>query len=173
LLVTQALRIALLQRETEALAAFPTTSVPAYEESISGRAAVELDSLYAEAWAGLANAIALFPNCIDRGWTEWLPRADSTVRRALAINPRLGEAHASLALVLTYRWELEEAREFIERAIEFNPNYAQGHSLRGYLALIFGDVTQARNSAEQALALDPRSVARNYNAAIQYLRAKA
>jgi serine/threonine protein kinase/tetratricopeptide (TPR) repeat protein len=180
--VADELSIALVRRGTDAHADLPTTNVLAFEECIRGRAAVvtrsdegirraidhfraaiELDSLYAEAWAGLADALALVPAYIDGQWAEWLPRADSAARRALAINPRLGEAHASAALVRLYNFDFEAARELLDRAVELSPNYPQAHNLRAVTAVALGDVSQARGSIERLLALDPRSVASNHN----------
>jgi len=182
--VAEALNIALVQPGAADRAAFPTTNILAFEEYIRGqaavvtrtdeglrsaidhfRAAIELDSLYAEAWAGLGNALALVPAYIDgQLFPEWLPRADSAARRALTINPRLGEAHASLALVRLYSFDFEAARDLLDRAVELSPNYPQAHNLRAVTAVALGDVSQARRSIERLLALDPRSVASNHNA---------
>ena len=75
--------------------------------------AIARDSGFAAAHAGIADAISLynyhFAN--EQGPTAWAP-AEMAARQAVALDPSLAEAHASLGLAVMYgRWDWDGARE--------------------------------------------------------------
>jgi len=89
--------------------------------------AIALDSNYAAAWSGLADAWRLLPEYGNVTEAVAYPRSDSAASRALELDGNLAEAHASMANIYRYRGEFEAAeREFL-RAIELNPGYPWGH----------------------------------------------
>ncbi|HBU58962.1 MAG TPA: hypothetical protein DEB48_03870, partial [Verrucomicrobiales bacterium] len=54
-----------------------------------------------------------------------MPRAKRAARRALELNPHLGEAHAAMGYIqLLYDWDFAASRESFEKAIKYNPNHA-------------------------------------------------
>jgi tetratricopeptide (TPR) repeat protein len=57
--------------------------------------------------------------------TEAMPKAKAAAERALALDPQLGEAHASLAFVhFWFDWDWPAAATEFKRAIELRPDYA-------------------------------------------------
>src|SRR5215475_1406353 len=93
------------------------------------RQALEKDPNYALAYAGLADSYAQLGNYGLISMKESHPRAREAVTRALEIDDKLGEAHASLAFIFTnYYWDWAEAEKRFKRAIELNPNYAMTHN---------------------------------------------
>jgi len=125
------------------------------------RKALALDSNYALAWSGLADSYVLsipeeydVPG-INRDST--LVRAEAAARRAIALEPRLGEAYASLGEIVEYRDRREEAREAYRQAITLAPNYATGHQWYGYYLAGVNLWDDAIREMETAHRLDPLS----------------
>ena len=59
---------------------------------------------------------------------EAMPKAKAAALKALELDPTLGEAHASPAMVLTfYDWDFPAGEKEFKRAIELNPGYASAH----------------------------------------------
>jgi TolB-like protein/Flp pilus assembly protein TadD len=128
--------------------------------------ALHYDPQYALAYSGIAN-------CNNRlAWfcamppVEAGPKAKAAATRALEIDPQLGEARASMALVrFWYEWNwLEAEREFC-RATASRPNYADAHNWYAAYLNVMGRSSEA--AAEQRLAeeLDPLSLTIAMNAA--------
>jgi serine/threonine-protein kinase len=125
------------------------------------RKALALDSNYALAWSGLADSYVLsipeeydVPG-IDRDST--LVRAEAAARRAIALEPRLGEAYASLGEIVEYRGRREEARDAYRQAITLAPNYATGHQWYSYYLAGVNQWDDAIREMETAHRLDPLS----------------
>ena len=110
------------------------------------RRAIQKDPDYAAAYAGLAECR--------------IPRseAQAAALRAIALDPRSGEARTALAWVQLY-WYLDPsaAEPAFKEAIQLAPNYAQAHySYGAYLGFI-GHPNEAIDEVKQALLLDPLS----------------
>jgi len=117
------------------------------------------DSNYAQPWAGLAEAYTISAIV---GWApprEVMPRAKKAALRAIEIDDRAAEAHASLAMVLfRYDYEWENAEKAYERAMELSPGSG---TIRIWYAsfLVFRQrPEQAIFEARRASELDPLSV---------------
>lgn len=118
--------------------------------------ALKLDSTYALAYAGLADAYFI---C---AWWKWYPFAEGYEKsknyafKALEIDNNLAEAHATLGSVAQYydyNWELAE-KELL-RAIELNPNCAEANQYYSEYLHSLGRQEQARNYINKAIELDP------------------
>ncbi|MGA8025859.1 MAG: tetratricopeptide repeat protein [Bryobacteraceae bacterium] len=145
--------------------------------------AIEDDPNYALAYDGLADC------WLPLGWyaylapSETFPYAKVAVRKALALDDSLAEAHTSLAFVtLYYDRDWADAEREFRRAIELNPNYANGrHWYAEFLSLV-GRNDEAIAESERARELDPLSniintwvgsryfFARQYDKAIEQYR---
>ncbi|MDQ2900338.1 MAG: hypothetical protein M3Y07_11140 [Acidobacteriota bacterium] len=118
--------------------------------------AIAEDPGCALSWAGLADACALLA---DYGLVQpatIMPRAKQAALRAIELDPSLGEAWTSLALVRSlYEWEWAEAEMCYRRAIELNPGYATVHHWYGvdYLAMM-GRFDEALPEIELARQMD-------------------
>jgi serine/threonine-protein kinase len=125
--------------------------------------AIALDSSYAEAYAGLAQAYVLFPNYDVSNYDVSLPReaypkAEAAALRALALDSTLAEAHAALAVgKRNYEWDWPGAEREFRRALALDPSDATAHSwYAGYLSAT-GRHAEALAEIDRALALDPLS----------------
>jgi TolB-like protein/Tfp pilus assembly protein PilF len=121
--------------------------------------AVALDPQFAAAHAGIADAYALLAEYGLQQPAEVLVQAKEAARRALDIDPSLGEAHCSLGLLLTlHEWKWTEAEAHFRRALDLNPGYATAHHwLACDFLPIFGRFEEAMREIKIAVALDPLS----------------
>ena len=119
------------------------------------RQAIEKDPNYALAYAGLADCYVLRPG---RQNLE-LSKAKEAAVHALAIDPKLAEAHASLGMAKTLNdRDWEGARAEFEEAIRLNPKYATTHQWYGILLSIIGKPDEALAEIDLAIELDPLSL---------------
>src|SRR6185295_7480249 len=88
----------------------------------------EADPDYALAYVGLADSYLVLKSLSLVTREEAHDKAEPALRRALAIDDSLGEAHRSLAwLRFAYDWNWTEADVEFRRAIELQPNAATTH----------------------------------------------
>jgi len=80
------------------------------------------------------------------------------VRKAVELNPNLGEAHSTLGwLSWRYEWDWATAEKEFKRALELNPNYVTGHIHLGLYLGWKGQVAQALAEFRRIAELDPVS----------------
>jgi TolB-like protein/Tfp pilus assembly protein PilF len=123
--------------------------------------AVELDSRYADAHAGLARSHVLLHSYGDLDDTH-LQQARASVTRAIEIDPNSADAWATLGLLEKEVGAVDEARESLRKAISLNPNHAMAHM---WLAEMQQDAAQKQRFYARAFELDPRSAVAGYNLA--------
>jgi TolB-like protein len=175
--VAEALRGTLGAVEQRTVRGAPTRDLEAYRLYVLGRVewnrrtpegleqavnlfhqALARDSLFARAWAGLADAYAL-----SQVWgIQTLPRdtafawAMAAALRAIALDSTLAEPHASLNQILRYGyWDWTGSEREIRRAIALDPNYATAHQWLAEHLLDMGRLTEALAEARAAVQLDP------------------
>lgn len=138
---------------------------------------------FARGWAGLADSWLLLGELWVRPNTEAYSEARAAVDKALALDDRLGQAHACKAALEADqgRWDLAEP-EF-RRALELSPNYATAHQWYAEELVKHDRPSEAIREIERARELDPLSLtvnvqvgyifyaARQYDKAIAQLRA--
>ena len=135
--------------------------------------AIDKDPNYGEAYAGLADTFSLMSTWFVGPQNELMPKARSAALRALELDERLAEAHASLALIkenYDYDWPGAE-REF-RRAIQLNPQYATAHQWYAESLSWQGRFQEAFTESEQARRLDPLSpiIGADYASILYYSR---
>jgi serine/threonine-protein kinase len=143
--------------------------------------AIKKDPNYALAYSGLADAYMFGPGVgPDVPQKEAHRIAREAAMKALSLDAQLGEAHASLAVILLYDdWDFAGAEREFKRAIELSPSYAEGHHQYSHLLLLLGRVNESFIESKKFLELDPVSespighlgyhylYARQYDEAIQ------
>jgi len=144
--------------------------------------AIEKDSMYAQAYAGLADCYTLMPWYGSTPLKQVLPKAKKAAMKALEIDDMLAEAHTSLAVVMEYEWDWERAEREHKRAIELNPSYATAHHWYAFYLMWNASFDNAIEEIRRARELDPLSLiisadigqiliwARRYDEAIESLR---
>jgi len=175
--IVGSLQAALTRVEKAQLEGRPTDSVEAYERYLKGRhflalrtgaalkqavewfrGAVEADSEFAQAWAGLADVYTLLPFYTEASPAEVRSEVRAAAERAMAIDPSLGEPHAALGMTAQTAWDWEEAEREFRRAIELSPGSATAHHWYGGFLTFRGEHDEAIAVLEHALELDPLSM---------------
>ncbi|HEV1995053.1 MAG TPA: tetratricopeptide repeat protein, partial [Candidatus Acidoferrum sp.] len=121
--------------------------------------AIEKDSSYALAYAGVADSYAV-GNGGYLGLTglEARPKARSAALKALELDDTLAEAHTTLAdTYLYYEWDFTKADQEFRRAIAANPNYPTAHQWYAECLYSVGRYDEAIAEAKRAQELDPLS----------------
>jgi TolB-like protein/Tfp pilus assembly protein PilF len=146
--------------------------------------AIAVESDYAPAHAGLADTYVLLAGDFgaiarDVGARE----ATASASRAIALDPGLGEAYASLAFTNFFlKWDWVRAEEQFKQALRLSPNYATAHQWYGNYLSDMGREEEGLREMRRALELDPLSAiisrdvawplffSRRYDEAIQQLK---
>ncbi len=172
--IANEIHIALTQEQKTILANSGRTAPEAYLAYLKGRyywnrrtgesiqkaepyfqQAIDSDPTFAAAYSGLADCNSGLAWHGFRAPAEALPKAYSAARKAVEIDPQSAEAHASLGLVLSHRWDWTGAEAEFKRALELDPQYANAHHWYGDYLSIKGRNEDAISEARRALELDP------------------
>jgi serine/threonine-protein kinase len=162
--------------EEREVVAKPTDNLEAYELYLNGRflwnqrtdseirqaiqlfqEAIALDSMYAHAYLGVAEAYLTLMSWDYMTFDEAMPPAEEALQRALAIDSLMGEAHASMGVVLESHVEIPGAIASFQRCFELTPDYATGHSWFALLLAKIGSFEDALTHIRYAAGLDPLS----------------
>ena len=131
----------------------------ALEEAIQYfQKAIETDSSYAEAYAGLADCYNMQVIYGVRQPKDAFPKAKEAATKALEIDSSLAEAHTSLAFT-KFRWDrdrVEAEREF-RLAIQYKPTYAPAHQWYSSYLVAYERFDEAIAEAKKAEELEPLS----------------
>ncbi len=149
-----------------------TTSLEAYDLFLKGRAlqlqrgrfileaiqcfeqAVALDPSYADALGLMSDSYRLMGTYGMRPFDEVMSKARAAAERALAIDPDVAEAHATLADVeAEYDRDYASATRSWERALTLDPRHIRARCERALWSLAFGGM-----SADEAVAEVGRAV---------------
>lgn len=120
--------------------------------------AVAADPLYAPGYVGLADSYLLASGSQENGFAVTLPEARLAVERAIQIDPSLGEAHATLAMIASsYYFDWDTAEKELTTAIRLSPNYVTAHHWYAEFLTMRGKFKQSEAEFEGARSLDPAS----------------
>jgi len=121
--------------------------------------ALAVDPMYANPYSGLADCHFLRGFYGEEPPLLVMPKAQAAARRALEMNPNLGEAWCSLAMIEnSFGWNSAQCCEYFHRSFDCNPGYALARAKYGtsYLTPL-NRLEEANTTIRQALDLDPLS----------------
>ena len=177
--VTSALQVQLLSAEREQLQKRTTENNEAYRLYLLGRfhlnkrtgdevmksvdyftRATDVDSKFALAYAGLAEAYTLAGNAgygtLPRQQT--IANAKKFAARAIELDENQAEAHASLAYVkFRIDWDWKGAEVEFKKALALKPGYARAHEWYALYLAIMRRLDEALVEMKRAQSLDPLS----------------
>lgn len=149
--IVKSLQISLSSKEKVALRKRATTNSEAFDANLRAREflfrytasyillaidlfqkAVDIDSKYAAAYAGMSEAYALLYETHDKKHI-WLQKAEETALKALIYDPGSSEAYSALGLVYYNKNLLDEALIAVQKAISFDPDNFFAYWIRGRL----------------------------------------
>lgn len=133
------------------------------------RAALELDSQYAPAHAGMALACCARAELrLASPATAYRDARDAALR-ALAMDPANADAQVALATVLFLSdWNWSGARRSVERALEIDPDHVEGWLLYGRLLEALGLLDEGLQAKQKALERNPASAAVHLQIALSF-----
>ena len=170
--IVEQLKVRLLPQEREAVEQIPTENIEAYTYCLRGRdfyrryikhylqlgrrmfaKAVELDPLYARAYAGMADCDSFlrYYYRFDISTDSILALAD----KALSLDEALPEVHASRGFALLLAHRPDEAVAEFERAIALDPSSFEAHYLYGRLCHGQGKMEKTAALFERAAEINP------------------
>ena len=133
--------------------------------------AIEKDSTYALAYAGLGDSYLMLGVYGRQRPGESFPLAKTYVNRALRLDSGLAEAYATLGDInIHFDWDLDAAEANLRRAIELNPQYASGFHWYSEVFVLRGEFERAYQESRRALELDPYSLIINTQLGQHYRR---
>ena len=133
--------------------------------------AIEIDPNYAPAYAGLADCHNMLVVYGIRQPKEEFPKAKEAAIKALEIDDKLAEAHASLAFIkFRWDWDRSETEREFQEAIKLKPSYGPAHQWYSSFLVAVERFDEAIAEAKRTDELDPLSfVASSHLAWIYYL----
>ena len=180
------LKVELLEKERLALLVRHPDDLEAYNLYLKGR------YYWAQRPQGINKAIEHFQLAIDKNpdsalaragladcyvtlgsWengtlppAEAMAKAKAAASRALELDGRLAEAHATLAYRTThYDWDWTTAEVQYKRAVELNPNYAVSHHWYSHYLTAMGRTEESLVASKRCLELDPLDLVINIHMA--------
>ncbi len=118
--------------------------------------ALDEDSVYARAWAGLAQTYALLPSHTNYPFEEALNLGTRAAARAIQLDAQLAEAHGALGQIAqTFEWDLQGAERAYRRAVRFDSAYATGYQWYAETLLMLGRAAEAEEAIGRAIQRDP------------------
>ncbi len=131
--------------------------------------AIQEDSTFAAAHAGLGNAYLWLGYSNTAPSHEAFPKARSHVRKALELDPRSSYAWSILGSVqLWYDWDWASAKVALDSAVALNPSEARAYLDLGWYHALRRDFAAATASMEKAVAMDAADLEYNIDLADMY-----
>ncbi len=171
--ITDALEMALSPKERRAIQNVATSDARAYDFYLRGRSymytmtrrdfeyairmfqqAIDLDSMYALAYAGLADGYSRMFRYAD-GSRENAEKARLASEKAIALDPDSSEARASRGLAMFINEEYAEGEREFEKAIELNPNLFEAYYYFGQALSSQGEFEKAAAMYLKAMEVNP------------------
>jgi DNA-binding winged helix-turn-helix (wHTH) protein/tetratricopeptide (TPR) repeat protein len=120
--------------------------------------AIVHDPGYADAFVGLADSYNLLREFSVMPPSEAFPRALAAAKKAVELDDKSSDAHASVAFVSFFgMWDVKTAEVEFRRALELNPNNAVAHQWYATYLVSLHRLPESLAEIERARALDPSS----------------
>jgi len=170
--IVEQLKVKLHPQERKSIARAPTDNIEAYTYYLKGRdflnrrskrylhlarqmfaKAVELDPMYARAYAGMADC----DSYLYMTYHEKVVMDDvlATTEKALSLDAKLAEAHASRGVALSAGQRYEEAKEEFEKALALDPDSYEAHYFYARSNFAQGNLKRAAALFERGAEIRP------------------
>jgi non-specific serine/threonine protein kinase len=171
--IAEALQVVLTEKEKRAIAKAPTDNIQAYETYLQGRHnfymfqrdsfkqalslflhASKLDPEFAGSYAWASYCYSFLYSWFDASEVN-LTEADANSRKALALNPKLAEAHVAKGMALSLKKQIQMAKKEFETAIRLKPDLYEASYFYARNCFSQGKYELAAQLAEQASSQRP------------------
>lgn len=120
--------------------------------------AIVHDPGYSDAYVGLADCYNLLREYSVMKGSDAYPRALAAARKAVELDDRSSQAHASFAFASFWgEWDVATADREFRRAVELDPNNATAHHWYATYLMQLGRSSEALTEIEHAQGADPTS----------------
>ncbi len=120
--------------------------------------ALSKDPKFALAYVGIADAFNQLVMYGHSPPTVSFPKAKDELKRALALNDSLSEAHASLGFIYyIYDWNWDAAEKSLKKALSLNPNYPDARRWLSHVYMTQGNISSALEEIDNGIKLEPNS----------------
>ncbi|MEO7998275.1 MAG: protein kinase, partial [Gemmatimonadaceae bacterium] len=135
--------------------------------------AVDKDSNYARAWAGLSESSALLPSYFDTTETDEavFARAENAAKRAVALDSTLPEVQLAVARSYSAQFRFNDALRAVNRALVLDPNATLAWTLKYEILTALGQMAGADTASRRAVELDGLSALSVNNRAVWFMSA--
>ena len=134
--------------------------------------ALAKDSSFALAWIGLAEYYSQQADLGNRPQEDWA-KAETLIRKALAIDSASADAWAALGIIqLYYHRDWDGAGRAFERGVTLNPTYPDAHWTYGEWLLQMRRFDEAIDEMQKAVDLDPVDYVSNFKLGWAFLIAR-
>jgi serine/threonine-protein kinase len=121
--------------------------------------AIEKDSTFAQAYAGLSMAYIILANYALSPPHEAFPKAKNYAKMASELDETLADVHAALGIVkMMYDWDWAGAEASFKRAITLNSGSAFAYSNYSWFLIVRRRFVESITNAEKARDLNPLSL---------------
>lgn len=189
--IARTLKAKLSPEEEKHIAKKTTENIEAYQLYLKGRyywnqrksesfslgiehfkLAIEKDSLYALAYAGLGDSYLMLGVYGLLRPDESFPVAKKYIEKSLQLDPTLAEAYASLSDInIHYDWNNDAAEENFNKAVKFNPLYANAFHWHSEVLVLRKQFEKSFGESEAALKIEPYSLSINTQLGANYVYA--
>lgn len=119
------------------------------------KAVLQSDSLFTDAWLGLAECYLFL---IEKGWERhpiWLKLAEQSGLKLQSLSTGCGDAECVFGRIAVIRGDLQGADAYFRKAIRLNPNLVAAWNGLGQIFTQYGFYPEAMEMYNHALELDP------------------
>ncbi len=185
--VAEALAVQLLSREKTLIDKKQTPNPAAYALYLKGRVywnertkddvtkalkffeqTIKIDSKFALAYSGIADCYNILESYSWMDHQIARPLARDFATKALQLDNKLAEAHASLGLTLMKSWDFKSAERELKRAIELRPSYAPAYYWHAELLYFQRRYSEAFSEEQRGFDIDPISTLANMRMALAF-----
>jgi eukaryotic-like serine/threonine-protein kinase len=172
--ITENLRVKLTGAEIAQVTKHTTEDSEAYQLYLQGRhqwnqrtleglqlaidlfgQAIQKDPRYALAYSGQADAYAQIADFNILPAREVLPKLRAAAAKAIELDDRLAEAHASMAWLKFHEWDWMGADQEFKNAVRLNDSYPMAHVWFGEYLTALGQFEPASREMNRALETSP------------------
>jgi TolB-like protein len=121
--------------------------------------AIDKDSNFARAYSGYSDAESLLPFFSGAPFDSVSRLMKPAARKAIALDPSLGEAHASLARAFSYDGFRDSAEAEYKTALKLDPEYASAEQWYSSVLCSEGRISECLTHSQKAAELDPMNAA--------------
>ena len=120
--------------------------------------ALSKDPDFALAYVGIADAYNQLVMYSHSPPEVSFPKAKEELKKALALNDSLSEAHASLGFIYyIYDWNWDAAEKSLKKALALNPNYPDARRWLSHVHITKGNYPSALKEIDDGINLEPNS----------------